>query len=161
MAETLSAVASGIAVVQVTVSLCTAISKLKGLWEEVKEVPETIRILLNKIEIVEATLSCFESSLRNESFRRIVESDVSLARSVQHCRKATETLLGLVDSLNNEIESSRRVHRGVQKIKVLSKKDTLSIYERRLSDAVQLLLVAGQGYMMYVHVCVSRTRAWG
>lgn len=159
MAEPLSIVASGIAVVQATVGLGTAISKLRNFWDEVREVPETIRLLLEKVEIIECTLSCIETSLKNGRLQRLVEDDVLLQRSVQHCRKANETLSDLIGNLNKDIESSRKLHRTVKKMKVLLKKDTMTLYEERLRDAVQLMSMARQGYMMYAFLSISEVTA--
>ena len=50
MAEALGVAASGIAVAQLSIQVGSTVSKLKQLWDQVKDVPEDIADLMEQID---------------------------------------------------------------------------------------------------------------
>ncbi len=136
MAEVLGVVASGIAVVQGAQVLGQAVLSLSRLWREVRDVPETIRDLLENLELagemaaeIETELLCLSPGSLS-TYQRLV---------VQRCHQAHKDLGDLVSDLAADIAASRRRKKILARAKVVLKKDILEGYEKRLRRACRLL----------------------
>ncbi len=161
MAEALGLLASGIAVAQATHALGKLAVSLTRLWRDVRDVPDTIRLLVDQLELttemvgfIEAELSlpsppasplsplpsppssslCFPVEREKEEPLNSMQR-----RAIERCRHAQGCLQALVDDLATEIASSRRRRRVLAGVKVALKREVLEGYERRLGAAVGLL----------------------
>lgn len=148
MAEVLGAVASSFAIAGVVVKGGTAIAKLRSLWAQVKDAPNTIDDLLVQLEILEPMLADFESQLAQECapLRVGIFNNAGAVRSARYCRMVMDELKGIVSELSAEIESSRRKTRSVAKVRVVLKKDILSRLQEQLERAVRFMNLAHLGY---------------
>ncbi|KAI1848151.1 hypothetical protein JX266_005864 [Neoarthrinium moseri] len=145
MAEVLSIFASGVAVAQVAGKAGGAVIKLKKLWDEVKDVPETIQCLMDQIDCLDPALWEAEQHIAQNELPAMLWNDSAAVRSAEYCRKALSKLTELVDDLAVQISSSRGLSKRLAKVKVVLKKDELGKLERRLETAVRLLQTAQQG----------------
>ena len=144
MAEVLGIVASSIAVVQGAQVLSQAVLSLSRLWGEVRDVPETIRHLVEDLELSGQIVAEIETELLRSS-----PESLSTAQRlvIERCRQAHRGLSDLVDDLGADIASLRRRKKLLARVKVLLKKDALEKYEKRLQRAWSLLNFAVQLHM--------------
>lgn len=155
MAEVLGLVASGISVAQVAGSLVTASLKLKALLDEVKNAPETLRDMLDQLELLtpilsEATTEGNDATSTNPS-RLSAHSHVqqALQNVLRACQTASEQLELLTTDLISQVDMARGgVRRKRAMIKVVLKKGTLAQYETRLQKTIQLVTLAQNTYIM-------------
>lgn len=151
MAEILGAVASGLAVAEVSLKVGGTVWKLKRLWQEVHEVPETIAYLMKEIEIIEPVLSEFEGNFNAQTVAFTTPSpaydSVPAARSSAYCREALNDLRNLVRDLDGAIASEKKRMRTLARIRVVLKKDTIKGFQGRLERATRLLQSAQVNYL--------------
>ncbi|KAK8135099.1 hypothetical protein PG984_007111 [Apiospora sp. TS-2023a] len=126
MAEVLGAVASSIALVEVAGKAGGAVIKLKKLWDETNNVPETIADLMMQIE-------CLDPA--------IWEAETHFAQSTPPLSFGTMQPRG-------GINTAKRGRRKLAYLKVMLKKDELRSLEKRLETAVRMLQSAQNGYMI-------------
>ncbi|KAI1095081.1 hypothetical protein F5B19DRAFT_489975 [Rostrohypoxylon terebratum] len=125
MAEALGVIASGIALAQIAGTAAGAVVKLKKLWDE------------------EAEQQVIQNQLPPQLW-----DDAAAIRSTKYCRKALQKLTCVAEDLASQIHSRRRIERGVSRTKILLKKDALQKLEQRLGNAVGMLQLAQQGYLI-------------
>jgi hypothetical protein len=150
MAEVLGVVASGIAVVDAAGNIGSGIIKLRRLWNEVKDVPDTINSLMQHLELLAVVMEEMEamhqSHTGNATLRPFNSQGMQL--SMMRCREAMATLEGLITKLTKHVDSERRSRRAKAKLKVALGKDDLNQCQGRLSDVVQLLQLAQSCFQM-------------
>ena len=150
MAEVVGIISSGIAMAQLAGTIGAAAMKLNGLWQEVKDVPETIQYMMGRLEAVSDVVNEIEaigdSNLPHDSVPSHLPRPSPSPLAIQRCEMARKDLENLVRDLSVDIESSRKRKRLMGKVAVVLKKDTLAKYEMRLQHAVQLLAIAHQVY---------------
>ncbi|CAJ2514179.1 Uu.00g022980.m01.CDS01 [Anthostomella pinea] len=148
MAEILGAVASGIAIAQITGTAGGAVLKLKKLWSEVKNVPETITDLMEQIDCLDPALWEAEQQFSQTQLPPQLWNDVAAVRSAECCRKALAKLSEVVLNLSLKIKAQGRVKRGFSRAKVALKEDELDSLQRRLGIAARMLQSAQMGYII-------------
>ncbi|KAF7531687.1 hypothetical protein G7054_g8639 [Neopestalotiopsis clavispora] len=142
MAELLGVVASAITVAEVAAKAGGAIPKLKKLWDEVQNVPETIQDLLQQIEIIDPMIWEMENELntyRTSIINPMLFDDTAMRRSTQYSRESLQKLSDIVDD----------------EAKVVLKKQVLADLEARLRKALTLLSLAQQSYMIPGQIIVA------
>lgn len=151
MAEAFGIAAGTITIGGLTRRLVTSVSSLKRLWNEVKGAPETVKDLIENLELVNAVLSVTEmefsrldSPALNERIRKL---------SMDHCHRAVRELELLVEEMHGKLKSARKLKRNFAKLKVPIKKQSIRSYQEKLQHALQILLVSQQNHLMYVCAC--------
>ncbi|KAI1332428.1 hypothetical protein F5Y16DRAFT_357765 [Xylariaceae sp. FL0255] len=145
MAEALGVAASGIAVAQIATQVGASIIKLKRLWNELKDVPSSILDLLDQIDCLNSTLW----EVANQPGLHPVTWDNEITnRSAEYCRKALDALTEHVDELTIHLNKPRKLQQRIAQVKVLLKKDQLLLVERRLQNAVNMLTLTQQSYLI-------------
>lgn len=151
MAEILGAVASGLAVAEVGLKVGGTVWKLRRLWQQVHEVPETIQDLMRQIEMMDPILSDHEANLGIQSTtlpRQLPAYSAAPAiQSAVYCREALSNLRRLVDDLDGAVESEKRSRRTVARMRVVLKKDTIKGFQDRLERAMRLLQWSQVNYL--------------
>ncbi|KAI0891720.1 hypothetical protein F4806DRAFT_500705 [Annulohypoxylon nitens] len=153
MTEVLGVIASGIAIAQVAGTAAGAVVKLKKLWDEVKNVPEIISDLMEQIDCLDPILWEAEQQVLQNRLPPQLWDDTVAIRSTRYCRKALQKLTCVADDLASQINSKRRIDRGISRTKVLLKKDRLRDLEQHLESAVRMLQLAQQGYLVSLVKC--------
>lgn len=148
MAETLGVVASGVAIAQLAAVAGGAVVKLKQLWDEVRDVPENIDLLMQQLDCLDPALWEFEQTVGQSDLPPEIWNDMAARRSAEFCRRALGKLEDLAVDLSTQINSSRRSHRKLACAKAILKKDQLKRLEKQLETAVGMLQLAQQGYIM-------------
>ncbi|KAM5341531.1 hypothetical protein ACJ41O_014562 [Fusarium nematophilum] len=146
MAEVLGLVSSVITVVQVAGKLGTSAFKLKRLWDEVHDVPASIRRCLEELELLAPALEDIDTEFQRT--RHIVQQDRAAQRSLEYARKAMEKLEGMAEDMQKQIESARKHKKFLVQLKVRLKKDMIDEQQQQLQHALRLLSMSQNTYMM-------------
>jgi|SRR3569833_52391 len=149
MAELLGTISSAFAVAEVAVRAGSTVSKLRSLWDQVKDVPDTIRDLMTEIEILDPVVSDMEREFLDGALglSPLLFNDTGARLSAGYCQAAVQDLRLLIADLAADIEDSRRRKRVAAKLKVVLKKETLERMQKRLERAVRLLNSAQLNYL--------------
>lgn len=151
MAETFGIVAGSISVAEVASKAGGVVLKLKRLWNEIQNVPETIDDLMKQIEILDPLVWEMETEIneRRASVNPILFNDSALRKSTEYCRHAVNDLTHLVDDLNSQVDTQRKLKRRLGRVRVVLKAQAIEDYERRLGKAVAFLNLAQQSHLTY------------
>ncbi|KAK7949323.1 uncharacterized protein PG986_010209 [Apiospora aurea] len=125
-----------------------SVLKLKKLWDEVRNVPQTIADLMMQIECLDPAIWDAETHFAENELCPLLWDPTAARKSTQCCRIALQKLSDLVGDLSMHIDSARRVKRKLSCLKVVLKKDELRTLEKRLETAVRMLQSAQNGYMI-------------
>ncbi|OTA87357.1 hypothetical protein M434DRAFT_35401 [Hypoxylon sp. CO27-5] len=148
MAEVLGVAASGIAIAQISTQVGSTVLKLKRLWDEVKDVPDDIADLMEQIECLNPTIWEIENNFDQSGLPPCVWDELASKSTAMYCHKALKNLTGMVDELSLHINNAKKGRRKIAAIKVLLQKDSLRKLERRLENAVRMLTLAQQSYLV-------------
>ncbi|KAG8162124.1 hypothetical protein KVR01_007889 [Diaporthe batatas] len=163
MAEVLGLVASGLSVAQVAGSIVTNSLKLKALLDEVKDAPDNLGYMLNRLQLLapvlcETTPDGGDAAGTNAPLPS-ASANAHLQQAMQNalaaCQAASEQLQGLVTDLMSQVNTNRGgLRRKSAMVKIVLKKGTLAQYEMRLQNTIQLLTLAQSSYI----VALQRTQ---
>ncbi len=146
MAELFGVAASAITVAQVAGEFFTSVLTLKKLWDEVRDVPDSINNIVEQLQLLNPVLSEMEAEFAHSNWG--LQNDSAARLSIQYCRQAVNDLRALSDDLQRQITSTRRVKRNIAKIQVSIKKDLIRRYQEKLQHAMQILSLSQQTYVM-------------
>lgn len=146
MAELLGIVTGAITLVETAGKVGSTIRKLKRLWDEVKGVPQSIKALMDELDQINPLVDAMDSEFTE--IRHIVGNDKIAKASMEYCRRAKARLEAVIQELQFDIDSKRRVKRGVAKVKVVLKSGLVSKHQEQMRCALQLLSLAQQTHMM-------------
>jgi predicted nucleic acid-binding Zn-ribbon protein len=146
MAEILGLASSIITIVGVAGKLGTSTVRLKRLWDEVQDVPESIRRCIDHLELLAPAIEEMDNEFQQT--RHMVQNDSAAKRSLEYSRKAVETLETLVRDMENQITATRKRKRFVAQFKVMIKKEVIEEHQRQLNSALQLVSLSQQTYLM-------------
>lgn len=98
--EPVSAVASilGIATAAVQVS-----KALHGLLRDIKDAPGDIGRLSDDIQSISALLSSLENTLKDEAYRRVLENNKSIVRSLKHLKSPLKSCAKIIEKIKDKI----------------------------------------------------------
>lgn len=146
MAEIVGLISSVITVSQVAGQVSSSVFKLKRLWNEVRDVPDSINALMTQLELLNSVLLEMETQLPlNPS---IVQTDRLAMLSLEHSRRALQNLEKLVNDLHQQISATKLLKRGVLCVKVVLKKELIRAFQERLQNALQLFSLAQQTHLV-------------
>ncbi|KAL9949336.1 hypothetical protein D7B24_001467 [Verticillium nonalfalfae] len=151
MAEVLGIVTGSIALLEVAGRLGGRVLKLKKLFDELKEVSDTIRSLMEQVAVVEPILGEMDDNLASSAGTSsltwpLLRNDPAALKSLEYCRQTKDELAMLVEELSSEIAATKRSKRYRARAKVYLGKEALARCERRLQLALVLLQSAQSLY---------------
>ncbi|KAI3319889.1 hypothetical protein HD806DRAFT_508224 [Xylariaceae sp. AK1471] len=148
MAEVLGVAASGIAVAQVAAQVGKSIIKLKQLWDDLQDVPSSIADLFDQIDCLDPALWEAEHSFNQANLPPLFWDDTIANRSTVYCRKALGSLTELINELSIQINRTGKFKSKILAVKVVLKKEQLKRLENRLQNAIRMLTLAQQSYLV-------------
>ncbi|XWX00156.1 hypothetical protein V2A60_008175 [Cordyceps javanica] len=148
MAEVIGVVAAGVAFGEAILKISSHTLKLKSMWEDFKEIPDSIKLLVGDIELLSHVLQNMEADLDRPTPRAVPWSDGISHLIVETCRKAVDELSASVDELSHKISSVKAMRRAARKSKLVLDHDFRAKLERRLQRVWNLLGVAQQHWSM-------------
>lgn len=147
MAEVLGAVASGIAVLQVSASILKGSRKLRSAWSQFQDTPRDIEHVLEEMEILGQTLALLEPAISHAAH------DDDMVANVVKCLGLCQRAIGELDDLAVRFpfqpDRSRKRQLAL-KWKVYYCRDEIINIRERLHRAVRYLSLAVTCYSMYV-----------
>lgn len=149
MAEMLGIITGAITVVETAGQAGSSILKLKRLWDEVKDAPQKIKSLIDELERYKPLLDSLDAEF--EQIEHIVSNNPAAKASTGYCRQAMSGLEALIQDFEKEVESKRNIKRGVAKVKVVLKKGVIEKYREQMQNALDVVKLAQQTYLMYGH----------
>jgi len=148
MAEVLGIIAGGMSIGQLAGQILVTSIKIKQLFDKIKDGPEVISELIERIKFMVSYLGDFDNDSLLSGLPLMSPTYARLMATRQQCQHTLLEMQAIVDDLNSKLQDSRRSKRRLAAVKVVLKAGILAKYERRLSHAVQLLGLAQQSYMM-------------
>ncbi|KAJ0419321.1 hypothetical protein BJY00DRAFT_286287 [Aspergillus carlsbadensis] len=142
MAEILGIVSGSITVAETA----SAVLKLKRLWNEVRDAPDYVDSLIDQLSLVHPLLAETETELRADE--KLLASSSAARLSLNYCKKILWDLDRLAHDLRQQTESKRRLSRGKARMKVVLGKEAIRALQKRMQDALQLLGIAQQTYLI-------------
>jgi len=142
MAEAIGVVASGVGIAGFAGQTLESVLKLKQLWDDVRDVPEDIAMLLEEIELFTDQLTVIETH-----YQQILASSNSqpgLNRYLAFCGKIAKSL----DDIVIDIRTLLRTRKRFATVKMVLKKETIAKYKSRLESAKTMLTLALQTLQM-------------
>ncbi|KAJ4258772.1 hypothetical protein NW762_007859 [Fusarium torreyae] len=153
MAEILGLASSIITVVGVAGKLGTSTVRLKRLWDEVQEVPTSIRRCIEQLDLLAPAIE--EMDIEFQKTSAMVQHDSAAKRSLEYSQKAVETLETLVRDMEKHINSERKSKRLLAQLKVRIKKEVIEEHQQQLNFALQLVSLSQQTYLMYAELYLA------
>lgn len=152
MAEILGAVASGLGVAEFALTVGESMSKLRRLWKDVQEAPETIAALKSEISQLEKILLDLDNgpgpTVLPPAGPVPLLNDQPTTPITAHCREALRDLQAMIDDVSGEINSVKRRKRHLSKFKIVLKKGDIEKFQARLDKALDLLQPALMSLLM-------------
>ncbi|KAK8058058.1 hypothetical protein PG994_008506 [Apiospora phragmitis] len=141
MAELVGLTASVIGIAELATKIVAASFKVKGLLEQVSNVPDELQRHLDQIQLFSHS---FLASHINEDGPPALRDALGVA--IIQCQQAADDLGKLASDLHAQIHEGSRARRKIQAARVVLQKDALASHEKRLSSAMQMLMMACQIY---------------
>ncbi|KAK7963451.1 hypothetical protein PG988_010425 [Apiospora saccharicola] len=140
MAELVGLTASVIGVAGLATKIVTTSVKVKGLLEQVNKIPEELQQHLDQIELFSPLLTSQISDDGPSAMRGAL--DVAMIR----CQQAADDLGKVAEDLLAQVNKGRKAGRKIRAARVILQKDVLASRVKRLSSAMQMLMMASQMY---------------
>lgn len=152
MAEILGAVSAGVALAEVALKIGAGVFELKHMWEGVKGIPETIKLLVEDIEILGTVLKVMETEFNKPSMLGVPWSSGAVSLVVLASRSALDTLTVSINEISKDIESEKRIKRMLSKGKIALQKDVWAKHQKRLERVKWMVQTAQQLWAGYAHL---------
>ena len=146
MAEVIGVVASGISIATLAAQIAGSIVKLKSYWNEVKDAPEDIWLLMEELEGFKTLFSIIQGNLQRDSISNTTAASISASECLDNCQKGAKRLQKLTNDLYTDINASRGTKLRWVSAKVVMKKDKIKRYKSRLKSSIGLLSLSYQSY---------------
>lgn len=138
MAEAVGLAASVIAIAEITAKIGISSMKLKKLWEDLQDVPERLKDLVEEIEFWRSMTRQIEKQIRasSSSVHQQLLEDLNLRAACGRCRSALDSLTDFVDTLQKDIHRSTNHRQKIRLMKkIFSSVGPLDALEKRLHRA--------------------------
>ena len=147
-------VASGISIASLIAQVANSVTKLKSYWDELKEAPEDIRLLIEEIEDLYLLLYDIEDDQRQNPMSSKLLDSASASRYLEHCKRGADNLKKLTEDLGDDMNAPDRFRRKWASAKVVFKKDKIEKYKARLERAIRLLSLSHQCYTRLEYIAI-------
>ncbi|KAF6840010.1 hypothetical protein CMUS01_04059 [Colletotrichum musicola] len=151
MAEAFGVVASALAVAELTAKFGVSLFKLKQLWNEVQDVPESINRTLRQLELVRPVIAELEAVLLEQTGAAYHGS--TAYSSIQACSQIVDEMETLAVELQSQIASAKRSRRSLAKLKVSFKRESIQDHHERLRFILDLVSISQMTCMIHRKDC--------
>lgn len=140
MAELLGAVASGIGIAEVATAMGGSMFKLRELWKDIQDAPETINHLQHEVDVLQVLLMGLEDGFGTDGTEPFSSHNFSITKpATSYCSRACDALSTSVTDLRVQIRSATKTKRAMAKLRVLLKQKEIEKFQERLDRAIDLL----------------------
>ncbi|KAH6674255.1 hypothetical protein B0J14DRAFT_539955 [Halenospora varia] len=144
MAEAIGLLASGLSIAHLASEVTRTIIRLKDYWDQIKDAPSEIILLLREIESIGLIMCHIQDDTRNLKGMSTA-GNIHLLQSLELCNEGVGHLTSLVNELGEMIfESRSRWRQNLGCVKVALKKEEIKRLKRRMKSAIQLLSLSYQ-----------------
>ncbi|KAM0322183.1 hypothetical protein ACHAQA_009673 [Verticillium albo-atrum] len=144
MAELVGLVASSIALAEVVGKVGGGILRLKRMWDEVKDVPEAIQDLFKRLDLVLPMVARIARDI--ESGETVLQDVEAVEGCILSCQQVIADEAAMLEDLIIQIDSTKRLQRLRDMVRVALKKDVLARHEKKLEGMFQALMLAHAEY---------------
>ena len=131
MAELIGVVASGISIATLAVQIASSIVKLKSYWNELKDAPEDVWLLIEELEGLNILFSNIREDLQRNSTSEIKSASILALQCLEHCQRGASRLQELADDLHTDFSTSRENKFKWMSVRVVMRKDKIAKYKLR------------------------------
>lgn len=135
-------VASAIGIAGLATKIVKTTIKVKGLLEQINNVPEELQQHLDQIQLISQILT----SDINDDGPPALRGALDVAKI--QCQKAAEGLRKVAEDLHAQVHGGGRARRKIRSARVVLQKDVLASHEKRLASTMQMLMMACNMYGM-------------
>ena len=146
MAEVVGVVAGGVGIGALAASIAKSVIKIKSFLDDMKDVPDDIGDMMEQLDVLQYLLSDIEDGQSRNPYPSFLLDQSPMTRSLSGCKKAADQLKSIVDDLNVDIDTNKKIHRKRASAKVVLDKRKLEKYQKRLERAISLLSLSHQSY---------------
>ncbi|KAI8161998.1 hypothetical protein KHU50_008016 [Colletotrichum sp. SAR 10_65] len=142
MAEAVGLAASVIAIAEITAKIGISSMKLKKLWEDLQNVPERLKDLVEEMEFWRSMMRQIEKQIRasSSSVHQQLLEDLNLRAACGRCRSALDSLAHFVETLQEDVDRSKGRWQKIKLMKkTLSSTGPLDALDKRLHRAFSTL----------------------
>ncbi|KAK7935940.1 hypothetical protein PG985_001435 [Apiospora marii] len=140
MAEAVGLAASIIGIAELAAKIVKISFKVKGLLEQVSNVPQELQRHLDQIRLVSPLLASHINDDGPPALRG------ALGVAMMQCQQAADDLETIAEELHTQVHEGGRARRKLRAAGIVLQKDVLASHEKRLSSAMQMLMMACQMY---------------
>ncbi|KAG7118008.1 hypothetical protein HYQ44_020232 [Verticillium longisporum] len=144
MAEIVGLVASSIALAEVVGKVGGGILKLKRMWDEVKDVPESIQDLFKRLDLILRMVARIARDI--ETGATVFEDMEAVESCILCCQQVISDEATMMNDLIVQIDATKRVRRVRDMVRVALKRDVLERHEKKLEGMIQILILADSEY---------------
>ncbi len=148
MAEVVGIVAAGVAFAEVIAKLGAQAFTLKRMYNDIKEIPDSIKGLFEQIELLSLLLQEMEADLSSPNLTAMTWGSGVDTLIITSCRSTIDALTASTEELAQEIISKKRLRRAMAKGKLVLDRDFWVGYEKGLQRVVWMLALAQQKFHM-------------
>ncbi len=140
--DPLSAAASGIAVVSLTIQLVDSVRQIQRFLRNVSEAPKELRRLIDLLEQLELILASI-GDLIDRQQRQSETQDVAVSetvlRAMKNCESTIQGLASVVDRERKSVEAKNKATKTLGSFRLSYKKKDIERFEHQLHEAISLL----------------------
>ncbi|KAK8113487.1 hypothetical protein PG984_014013 [Apiospora sp. TS-2023a] len=140
MAEVVGLVASVIGITELAAKIVKISFKVKDLLEQVSNVPQELQRHLDQIRLVSPLLANHINDDGPPALRG------ALGVAIMQCQQAADDLETIAAELHAQVHEGGRARRKLRAAGIVLQKDVLASHEKRMSSAMQMLMMACQMY---------------
>ena len=129
-------------VIQSVPRVATLIYQTHQLWQEIREVPDGIRDLVDHLKALEPIFADIEDQFSQD------EASTPFKNCLDLSRKAHDSLGALVADMRTQLQAKKSVRRKDAAGKILLNKTVLARLEQSLARCMNFLQLAIQAYQM-------------
>ena len=136
--ESLSAAASGIAVVSVAIQLADSVKKLHVFWCSVKEAPDDVRDIANDLVLLSAVLTQIAHEAQHS------DPDITMVYALGGCQDKVRRLLAILNDIEPGFASKSLRIRKWTALRAVLKQGQLDKFQKALDRLKSTLVLAQQ-----------------
>ncbi|KAM0280232.1 hypothetical protein ACHAQH_004190 [Verticillium albo-atrum] len=147
MAELIGLVASSLALAEAVGKVGRDMLKLKRLWDEVKDVPETIQDLFKRLDLILPMVARIARDI--ETGATVLEDMEAVEGCILSCQQFIADEAAMINDLIVQIDGTKRLKRVRHRVRVALKQDVLARHEKKLEGMIQVLMLAHSEYSRF------------
>ncbi|EEY21631.1 predicted protein [Verticillium alfalfae VaMs.102] len=144
MAEIVGLVASSFALAEVVGKIGGGVLKLKRMWDEVKDVPESIQDLFKRLDLILPMVARIARDI--ETGATVFDDMEAVESCILSCQQVISDEATMMNDLIVQIDATKRMKRARDMVRVALKRDVLERHEKKLEGMIQILMLAHSEY---------------